>query len=250
MWAYIGKTLPDFSTLLGEFNPSQFKSPRRSTVPLLAHWRDADRRITELFTLIKISIPNSVKLDFEHEVPVQKGRGRPSCTDLMILAENVTIAVEAKFTESRYDDVLTWLGQTPNQNKINVLSGWLGLLGLPTYNEIDTDTIKTLPYQLIHRAASACSIAAQIHCLVYQIFDTSAADIQSYINDLEALAAALKGSSKLRIYLIPCSLKRSNKYAQLEKRWDSGDRDLHSEVFAGLRAGDLLETKIDKVISI
>ena len=64
-------------------------------------------------------------MHFEHEVPVQRGRRKSSFTDLMIFGDDVAVAIEAKFTEPRYESVGTWLGGAPTANRVDVVEGWL-----------------------------------------------------------------------------------------------------------------------------
>jgi hypothetical protein len=46
-------------------------------------------------------------MHLEHEVPLQRGRGKSPYTDLMILAEDVAVGIEAQFSEPRYESVGT-----------------------------------------------------------------------------------------------------------------------------------------------
>lgn len=249
-WSYSGRTVPSFDALLDQYSRSEFASPRRSTVPLLAYWRGAHRRLAEFSSSTGIPLSESVKLDFEHELPVQQGRGKLSCTDLMIVADGTAAALEAKFTEPRYEKVRLRLGQPPKQNRVDVLDGWLRLIGKRVGRRLDIDHMLDLPYQLIHRAASACHPDADSHWLVYQVFDVTPEKRRMYLDDLRSLADVIGETAGLRLCLVECALKRSDSYVQLEARWDAGHRDLHEPVLAGLRAGDLLELQLSNVIAI
>jgi hypothetical protein len=250
MWSFGGQPVPDFNTLFEQYGLFEFASPRCSTVPFLAYWCDAKGRLEEFSDSVGVSLSNSVQLDFEHKVPVQQGSGKSSCTDLMILSDGIAVAIEGKFTELRYKDVRTWLGQFPSQNRTDVLSGWLDLLGRSVNGDFSIDNFFNLPYQLIHRAASACYAGAKERWLVYQIFDATSENCQLYINDLSNLKSLVGMESGLRFCLVACTLMRSDQYANLEAMWDSGNRDLHKQVVAGLRSGDLLKVQVEKVIIV
>src|SRR5687767_13383368 len=109
-----------FRDLVDLFPDSTFASPRRSTVPLLDYWRMPSERLCELGAALELDIISPVRLCFEYTVPVQRGKGKPSCTDLMVVASNAIIAVEAKFTESEYECVADWLGPESTSNRENV----------------------------------------------------------------------------------------------------------------------------------
>lgn len=70
--------------------------------------------------------PDHADLHLEHEVPAQGGRGKSSYTDLMILAGDVTVAIEGRFTGPRYDSVGAWLGRAPTTNRVTYLRDGFG----------------------------------------------------------------------------------------------------------------------------
>ena len=247
--SHSGRTVDSFEALLSRYSKAEFASPRRSTVPLLAYWHDAERQVHAFSASAGIPLSGSVGLDFEHKVPVQRGSGKPSCTDLMILAERTAVALEAKFTESRYDDVRAWLGLPAKQNRVDVLNGWLDLIGKSVGRRLDIDHVLDLPYQLVHRAASACRPDAESHWLVYQVFDATPEKRCMYLDDLKRLASIIGEANGLRYCMVECALKRSDHYRELEALWDSGHRDLRDRVTAGLKAGSLLEVQLSNVVA-
>ena len=42
--AYENEFVADFNFVVDSFKPAEFKSPRRSTVPLLLYWKDYQKR--------------------------------------------------------------------------------------------------------------------------------------------------------------------------------------------------------------
>jgi len=249
-WSYAGQLSAGHKALLRHYPANEFASPRRSTVPLLSYWRDPVARVRELSDAMGFAEPEQACLDFEHEVPVQRGTGRPSCTDLLLTADTVTLAIEAKSTEPRYPDVTNWLGKPATANRQAVLAGWLDLLATCTVTRLGAGKVAALPYQLIHRAASACTGDEHCRWLVYQVFEVDATKRSMYLADLQALATVLGPSRSLGICLVECSARPSARQMALEDRWDAGSRDLEVDVLAGLQAGALLSPRLERVTVI
>lgn len=236
-----------YEELLGRYSTKEFYSPKRSTVPFLEFWRDPDQRVREFFTF---KLHDSIYLDFEHKVPVQCGKGKPSCTDLMLTSGDVSIAIEAKFTEPRYEDVAHWLYKSESANRRKVLDGWFELLRECSTDDFNESKFTGLPYQMIHRAASACYLKVENRWLAYQVFDLSKKKRDMYLNDLELLATALGDKRQLRICLIECSVQRTNRQKKLELKWNSGERNLSEQVLAGLRANDLFNVQLEQIVVV
>jgi hypothetical protein len=137
-----------------------------------------------LWETLRVPQPGDTDLHFEHEVAVQRGRGKSSFTDLTILADDVAVAIEAKFTEPRNESVATWLGGAPTTNRVDVLEGWLCAIEAAAEASIQRDAVRDLPYQLIHRTASVCCVGRRKRLVVYQVFGDSPAD--HYAEDLSA----------------------------------------------------------------
>ena len=95
----------------------------KARIPTRSNWRDPEVRLHALWEQLRIRQPGDTDMHFEHEVPVQRGRGRSSFTDLMIFANDVAVAIEAKFTEPRYESVATWLSGASTTNRVDVLEG-------------------------------------------------------------------------------------------------------------------------------
>ncbi|MBN1460723.1 MAG: hypothetical protein JXA57_14405 [Armatimonadetes bacterium] len=236
---YASRLINGFESLLQKYGQKEFKSPRRSTVPLLAYWRDAERGVAELAEKLGVRVGDSVVLDFEHELPVQRGEGKPSCTDLLVTWGSVSATIEAKSTEPRYDDVRKWLGPEEDSNRREVLEGWLDVLRAECQPTLSLADIEELPYQMIHRAASACVTGMKRRWLVYQLFDVSDAERHIYIDDLAGLLAALGRTDRLGACVADCRVRRTERQCELERQWDTGVRDLREEVMGGLLAGIL-----------
>jgi len=191
---------PDWRAIVGALHDADLDSPRRSTVPLVAYWHDLPARLTQLPNELGCPVASPVTFSFEHSVGVGGGRGKPSCTDLMILAPSVAIAIEAKYTEPAYERVDAWRHEPRDQNRCDVLGGWLDMVHSATGVKLTIDPILQLPYQLIHRAASACFPPAAHRAVLYQIFDVTHRD--PYLDELRNLRALLPAPS-LKMGVVP-----------------------------------------------
>lgn len=243
-----GREVGSFEELVKRFGPDALASPKRSTVPLLEYWRMPELRLRDLWDRLGVPRPDHAEMHFEHKVPVQRGRGKPSYTDLMLLADDVAVAIEAKFTEPRYESVGTWLGPAPTTNRRDVVEGWLRAIGAVAETSILRDAVTDVPYQLIHRTASVCCVSRRKRFVAYQVFgDVPAA---YYAEDLGRLAAAVALRDRITFLVLGCAFRPTEAYAQLEARWDAGERSLGDDVRDALLAGPLLEFREPVAIPI
>ena len=191
----------------------------------------------------RFGLPSSwsdrVDLHFEYAVPVQRGRGKPSYTDLMILGDDVAVAIEAKFTEPRYESVGTWLGLKQTSNRADVLDGWIRAIEAVTEAAVDRDIVGELPYQLIHRTASVCCVSRRKRVVAYQVFGHSPEPY--YAQDLERFASAMVARDHISFFIVRSAFHATSAYAQLVARWDAGERSIGTDVRDALISGPLLE---------
>jgi hypothetical protein len=226
--------MDDYLELLGRVPADALNSPTRSVVPLLEFWRDPESRLHELGATLGIELQPPVDLIFEYSVPVQKGRGNASFSDLMVLSEDAAIAIEAKYTELQYESVASWLGGEPTDNRLAVLDGWLRLINRRTASALSQESVLDLPYQLVHRAASACFPTKAKSALVYLVFGGDPAT--HYSKHLAQLASLLADRSRLSIRLLRCSLTGSDIHREQVTRWKNGERTLAASVRKALAA--------------
>ncbi len=166
------------------------KSARTSSLPLVQFWND-DEKLPNRVTSISEDCNNleilseDSTLCFEYAVPVGGGRGKASMTDLMIITRDHAIAIEAKFTECKknYETIDDWLKKGNKSNKMKVLQGWLDYIlahdKTLQIKEAEGLIGKGIPYQMLHRIASACKVATDSKDLfnkefspvvIYQLF--------------------------------------------------------------------------------
>ena len=248
-WEKNGKGRTGFDALLNEYSAEEFDSPTRSTIPLLEYWRSPKERIQELADKLSLPVPQRVRLDFEHIVNPPRGKGRASQTDLMLISPQFRVAIEAKWTEPRYETVGSWL-RNQSSNKKSVLQGWFDLLEERGAGPLLPHHVRDLPYQMVHRAASACHVDDVANrWLVYLVFDAMTTKQREYLRDLDGLREALGPASSLGIALAECRIKPTPSLTDLRRRWDAGERHLHVPVLQGLRQGQgaLLQVQLKQV---
>ena len=165
---------------------NDLKSEKTSTLPLVQFWRERGlkKRLKGIDPLR--SIWRDAQLCFECAVPPKEGSGKASMTDLMIIGKGAVIAIEAKYKEcaGHYKTIQKW-NKERSENKSKVLKGWQKYIsavvkGWDIDIENNPEIAQRVPYQLIHRIASACKVAndkAVKPMVVYQLF---------YDNDTEA----------------------------------------------------------------
>ena len=118
----------------------------------------------------------------------------------MILADDVAVAIEAKFTEPRYESVQTWLAAARTTNRGEVLEGWIRAIEGATEGAVDREVVRGLPYQLIHRTASVCCVSRRKRVVVYQVFGDSPGP--DYTEDLRRLASAIPDRGGVSFYVL------------------------------------------------
>lgn len=160
----------DFGSLVNAYPARELPKPTRSTVPLLSFWKAYPQRLPKFLKELGQVHTGEVKLYFEFQV-ASFGRNKPSHTDLMILTDQVAIAIEAKWSEGQYDSLSKWFAKDPSDNRKTVISHWLNLISQKIGCVPCREDLNEVIYQMIHRTASACSFPAKKPILVYQSFE-------------------------------------------------------------------------------
>src|SRR5450759_1704349 len=99
--------IKDFADLVSRYGDKEFKSPLRSTIPLLSLVRDGWPVLQEVLTACRL--PAKSNLHFEYKVDSPLGVGIPSHTDVMARFGSDQLALECKWTEPRYETVDKWI---------------------------------------------------------------------------------------------------------------------------------------------
>ena len=205
-----GQNYSDYDVLSRALPVEAVRTPTRSSVPLLDYRRDTEKRLREIGDAIDIDLRNAPELAFEHATPVPQGqgRGKASFTDLMIITPDAAVAIEAKFKEPPYEDVRTWLRTPPEENRKQVLNGWIRLIGTATRSAIAPENLLDLPYQLIHRTASVCGVLRPSRAVVYQLFGDESPSY--YVSALSNFRKALGAITDLKFAVIVTAASDAN----------------------------------------
>jgi hypothetical protein len=232
-----GIVTADFESLVRAIPAEVLASPRRSVVPLVDFFRRPEWALAVVGRRAGLDLAGAAELAFEHAVSTPKGRGKASFTDLLVRCPESSVAIEAKYTEPRYESVRSWLASPPKPNRIEVFAGWLSLINPVAATPLEMESVLDLPYKLVHRTASACSTAAGHRALVYLIFGDDPG--RYYAEDVAALDRALGEPTGLAIHVLSVPLASEPAFAALTDRWDAGERKLAADVREALLAGPL-----------
>jgi hypothetical protein len=216
----VGRPTPnDLAAVLHQLPDTAFERTSRSTIPLLAYWRRPLDRLKEVFESLPASVPPDGVLCFEYPEPSGVTRSKASYSDLMYVSDLGRIAFEAKWTEPRYENVVTWLSKgRDQQHRRRVLDAWLDRIARFTTVRPTADRVSNLVYQLIHRTASACSGDDTSAVVVYQCFSDEGHQHEHVWDDLRALAQALGPTSGLSLCAQRIPVAPTPAYHELARR--------------------------------
>lgn len=232
--------------LLYKYGKEEFKSPYRSTIPLIELFFHNESEMENIIQNYK-----SYTCSFEYETPVVRGKGKASCTDLMIYNTEQVFCIEAKRTEPEYENVIEWINRGNTDNKKLVLSGWIELINKKCETKLSIDIINKMPYQLIHRFASACKISQNMKPenshLFYFFFDRNNESINSYKNFLLELAEITNHKVDIKSFIF--QTEESDYFKTLEQLWNnrSGKIDLSDDVIQAIIEGPCMEIWRDEL---
>ncbi|MCW5906229.1 MAG: hypothetical protein KIS94_00075 [Chitinophagales bacterium] len=188
-----------FSVLVNSFDAKDLATHTRSTVPLLCYWSNYAAGIKFYFNNLGLKQSQDINLHFEYQVPsIQSAKS--SFTDLFICTIDTSIAIEAKYTEPRYKPCKVWIsrGEKPSYREL-VLQHWLDLISEVTGNRYSPSMVADIPYQMIHRTASACCMPDKKNIMVvYQLFAQQSGAKKFYGADLARLKQILGNSPFIR----------------------------------------------------
>lgn len=192
------------AAVVNRYKSTEFSSPARSTLPLLSLLKDDEPFLKAL--LGSMEMRGDSNLCLEYTVKPPKGIGKVSCTDLMAISGDSALAIEAKWTEDRYETVKSWLQKgSGSSNRQTVLDGWLGLLQQRSTLTLNPASFSDAVYQMVHRAASACD-AGNDPRMAYLIFSPDPSQQPSItsqiLKDLEHLWNLLGRPERFPFFLV------------------------------------------------
>lgn len=226
-----------FAELLRLIPDGALKSPRRSVVPLVDFCRTPETARSAIGAAVGLDLANTTEFIFESAVPVQQGVGKSSYSDLLMFSPEAAVTIEAKYTEPAYESVHTWLRTPEGKNRADVLTGWLGLINRVVGSTVEHRSVATLPYQLIHRVASACFPARSKRVMAYLVFGPSPS--KHYAEAVASLNELLGAPPTLSMRVLSLPAHKLPAFDALESEWNSGQRDLTQRVRSALEDGPL-----------
>lgn len=190
------------------------QSPYRSTVPLLSLIEYSQTAWEAL--LGELKAPVGGMIHFEYCVPSPKADGNPSQTDALLTSDTTVWAIEAKWTEPRYETVARRVAkpEADGSDARTTVAGWLTYLQPFVTRELRVEDALGLVYQVVHRAASACFVASAKQLrphLVYLHFHpspvSSSATTEQYIGDLRALKTVMGTTDMMSFTVVEMPLE-------------------------------------------
>lgn len=205
-----------YSVILDYYGGTRINSDRTSSVPLAQYWKDYPKRLLEIEhqTGLRLLHP---QIHFEYATESLEN-ANASMSDVMILADGIRVAIEAKFTEfSRFgfQTIGEWLN-LPNgnrNNKMRVLKHWVNKI-VPCAEGALTN-IDDLPYQFVHRLACACDKNPEHAVLLYQLFidDETRPTLDKMLSVLTAAKDRINPKSNLKVLFQQIECKQVKHYA-------------------------------------
>ena len=221
------------------------QSPYRSTVPLLSLIEHSQPEWHALLALW--GAPPDSMVHLEYCVASPKPGGNPSQTDALLMSDSTVWAVEAKWTEPRYETVAKRISkpESDGADPRTTVAGWLKYLQPFSGRDLHVDDFGEVVYQALHRAASACAVAntnkLQPH-LVYLHFHPSplpsSATTSQYVSDLRILYALLGSPGVIKFTVAEVPLKPTAAF-EVIKDLDRRSRETAVQVKAALCSGPL-----------
>jgi len=232
------------------------QSPYRSTVPLLDLVEHSQTEWNSLLELWGAPIDSTVY--FEYCVASPKPKGNPSQTDALLMSDSTVWAVEAKWTEPRYETVAKRISKpgSDGSDPKKIIDGWLDYMRPFAERELRVDEFMDVVYQVLHRAASACAVATANLCkpeLVYLHFHPSnlrnSATTEQYVSDLRHLHELLGSPAELKFSVVEVPLTPTAAFEAI-KDLDKRDGESAIKVKAALCSDSLFTfgTPINTII--
>jgi hypothetical protein len=217
------EAVPNFTSLCKKFTGNALRSPFRSTVPLLSLIGHNPKQWNSLMTKIDAPADSPVHLEFCVASPIASGN--PSQTDALVTASSGAWAIEAKWTEQRYESVSKRINRSEQDglDPSEAVGGWLQHLRTFAQQPLQLKDFGAVVYQVLHRAASACAAASEFGGnpqLVYLHFSPTsrrgAATTADYIADLKRLHSLLGSPAALRFVVVDMPLTPTDAFRSIE----------------------------------
>lgn len=98
-----------------------------------------------------------------------------------------------------------------------------------------------LPYQLVHRTASACWAKTPIRALIYLLFGRN--DCGRYAADLAAFSTLFDSQAAIQFHVLECDVTHLPSFVDVERRWKSKEPEIAKVLRDALTSGPLFMFK-------
>lgn len=203
----------DFNSILDAYSNTSVNSNYTSSIPLAQYWKQTEKVLQNLSRSLHLKGKEN-NVYFEYPAP-SVGNAKSSMSDVMLITGNEKVAIEVKFTEvnENYESIKDWYSRVKTGNK--VLPHWVEILKPFIKNPDSISKDSEIPYQFLHRTASACYVNNERAICLYQIFvsEETEENYKSFVENLSSSIAELNPHDNLEFYIqkihvIPRDLKR------------------------------------------
>jgi hypothetical protein len=227
--------------LLPHYGRMEFASPTRSTVPLFSLLKHGAGVWTSIAQIVAGKV-GSIDMHVEYTVCPPMGKGKQSHTDVMLRSGSFAGALEAKWTEPRYQTVQEWLNAGADlDNRRAVMTGWLSLLESRVGRALHLQNFDNAVYQMVHRAASACAVgtpAAMAYLQFSPLPNETQPKVAQLKSDLLYFHALLGKPAGLPFYQFVVEMEQSEAFQQISGL-AKGSASTATTVQAALKNGPL-----------
>lgn len=232
---------------------TKVNSFKTSSIPLAGFWKPSNnlQKFLERFkqeTQIDLSDTNKC-FEFPTECLDTKGNrlqhSCPSMTDLMLINDSYRVAIEAKYTEyseSHYELISEW-NKKDAEHKIAIKENWFRYIKEAGATSLsDVSELPDIPYQFLHRAASACFGNPKNPVLIYQLFydDSNKNKMEEFVKDLETWGKELEFTDKIKFFVIKVKITNVD---DVERKYSYA----YSDLFTILKYQDVYEFDWNKI---
>ncbi len=243
--------IDNYAQALAEYSPKDLKSPFKPIVPLLSVLKDRYDILEGIMD--GLGMDKACEHHLEYTVEPRQGNGKASYTDLMLRYKDSSLALEAKWTEPRYETVTQWLlkvGESPNSHL--VIQGWLKQLQKQATIPLVEENFPDAVYQMVYHAAAACYQSARPR-LAYVLFTPdptgTSSTVDQYLADLRYFHGLLGDPENFKFHVIQIGLAPTPAFAAISEL-PKGLVATANAVRASLKAEPLFEFGEVKILPI
>jgi len=191
----------NIEAIIDQYPDGCINSIQTSILPLLDYWKKTELVIQKLMAEMSLEAINP-KICFEYPTPSYKNN-RASMTDIMVEDKQYKIAIEAKYreVEQKAQTVSDWFSPK-TENRQKVLEHWIKCINPFLITPLEIESIFNIPYQFLHRVASACYSNDGVAVVLYQLFydDKIKGKMEKYKETISDSICLFTTTKNLRFY--------------------------------------------------